>query len=70
MSKLKMVQQLYPSLEVVGSALTDININSLEIPILHSVYQMEGSGFKPQGILRFPIVMSIGTNLSEGDYKI
>lgn len=36
--KLEAIQQIYQNLDVVGAVLTDIEVNSKEIPILHNIY--------------------------------
>lgn len=55
---------------MVGAALTDIKVLSLEIPALHSIYVNKESGFKAQGVLTSPIVLSVGTDLKGGDFRI
>lgn len=55
---------------MVGAVLTNIKVDSLEIPALHSIYVNKESGFKAQGILTAPIVLSVGTSLKSGDFRI
>lgn len=55
---------------MVGAALTNIKVDSLEIPALHSIYINKESGFKAQGILTAPIVLSVGTDIRGGDFRI
>lgn len=35
------------------------------LAILHTMYANKDSGFKPQGILSYPILLSVGTNFNK-----
>lgn len=54
---------VYPSLQIVGVAVTDLSPD-INLAYLHTMYTNKDSGFKAQGILNFPIILSVGTNIT------
>ena len=55
---------VYPTLQVIGVAVTDLRPD-INLAILHTMYVNKESGFKAQGILTYPIILSVGTELNE-----
>lgn len=53
---------VYPTLQIIGVAITDLKPD-INLAYLHTMYLNKESGFKPQGILSYPIILSIDTNL-------
>lgn len=60
---LENLESVYPTLQVLGVAVTDLGVDK-NIAKLHTVYSNKESKFKPQGILAYPIILSIGTKFS------
>lgn len=50
-------------MQVLGVAVTDLIVDK-NLAKLHTVYSNKESKFKPQGILGYPIILSIGTQFS------
>ena len=46
-------------------AVTDL-CASLDLAVLHTMYANKDSGFKAQGILNYPILLSVGTSFPAG----
>jgi hypothetical protein len=57
---LENILSVYPSLQIVGVAATDLTPD-ISLAILHTTYANKESGFKPQGILNYPIILSLDT---------
>lgn len=55
---------VYPTLQILGVAVTDLSAD-ITIAKLHTIYTNKESGFKPQGILVYPIILSIGTKFDQ-----
>lgn len=60
---LENLESVYPTLQVLGVAVTDLAVHK-NLAKLHTVYSNKESKFKPQGILGYPIILSIGTQFS------
>ncbi len=58
------LQTVYPSLQILGVAVTDLQVDK-NLAKLHTVYTNKESGFKPQGILSYPIILSIATDFNQ-----
>lgn len=59
---LENLMTVYPNLQILGVAVTDLKPD-INIAVLHTMYVNKESGFKPQGILNFPIILSVATTL-------
>jgi hypothetical protein len=55
---------VYPSLQIIGVAVTDLKPD-INLAVLHTMYSNKESGFKAQGILVFPIILSINTKFND-----
>lgn len=55
---------VYPSLQILGVAVTDLQPD-INLAVLHTMYANKDSGFKSQGILNFPLILSIGTKFDK-----
>jgi hypothetical protein len=60
---LENLESVYPTLQVLGVAVTDLAVDK-NLAKLHTVYSNKESRFKPQGILGYPIILSVGTKFS------
>lgn len=58
------VLSVFPTLQIVGCAVTDLDPD-FNLAILHSMYSNKESGFKAQGILVYPIILSVNTKILE-----
>lgn len=58
------IMTVYPTLQILGVAVTDLKPD-IQLAFLHTMYSNKQSGFKAQGILLFPIILSISTIFSE-----
>jgi hypothetical protein len=54
---------VYPALQIIGVAVTDLKPD-INLAVLHTMYSNKESGFKAQGILVFPIILSINTKFN------
>ena len=54
---------VYPTLSILGVAVTDLNPN-IQLAALHTMYINKESGFKAQGILNYPIILSISSQIT------
>ena len=57
---LENIMMVYPSMQIIGVAVTNLEPNNT-LAVLHTMYSNKESGFKAQGILTNPIILSIGT---------
>lgn len=57
------ILNVYPTLSILGVAVTDLQPN-IQLAALHTLYTNKDSGFKAQGILNFPIILSVGSNIT------
>ena len=55
---------VYPTLSILGVAVTDL-APTIHLAALHTMYIHKDSGFKAQGILNYPILLSVGTNITK-----
>ena len=53
---------VYPNMQIIGVAVTDLQPNK-NLAVLHTMYSHKDSGFKPQGILTNPIILSVSTKI-------
>lgn len=53
---------VYPTFQILGVAVTDLQPD-VNLAFLHTLYVNKESGFKPQGILNFPIILSVGSTI-------
>ncbi len=51
-------------MQVLGVAVTDL-VADLNLAVLHTMYVNKESGFKAQGILLYPIILSVGTHFTK-----
>lgn len=58
------ITSVYPTLQVLGVAVTDLKADK-NLAVLHTIYTNKNSGFKPQGILLYPIILSISTKINQ-----
>lgn len=63
---LENVRLVYPNLQVLGVAVTDL-APTKDLAILHTMYANKESEFKAQGILTHPLIVSIGTRVNEAN---
>ena len=61
---LENILNVYPTLSILGVAVTDLK-PTIELAICHTMYVNKDSGFKAQGILNFPILLSVGTEITK-----
>lgn len=54
---------VYPTLQIIGVAITDL-VPGINLAFLHTMYVNKESGFKAQGILNYPIILSVGSKIS------
>lgn len=57
---LENIVSVFPNLQIIGVAVTDL-VADRNLAILHTMYVNKESGFKAQGILSYPIILSVGT---------
>lgn len=50
-------------MQILGVAVTDL-VADRNLAVLHTMYINKESGFKAQGILIFPIILSVGTTFT------
>jgi hypothetical protein len=55
---------VYPSLQILGVAVSDLKPD-INLAALHTMYVNKDSGFKSQGILNYPILLSVGTTFNK-----
>jgi hypothetical protein len=60
---LENILTVYPTLSILGVAVTDLQ-PTIHLAVLHTMYISKDSGFRAQGILNFPIILSVGTTLT------
>jgi hypothetical protein len=53
---------VYPTFQILGVAVTDLQPD-INLALLHTMYVNKESGFKTQGILNFPIILSVGSTV-------
>ena len=54
---------VYPTLTILGAAVTDLQ-PTIHLAMLHTMYTNKESGFRAQGILACPIILSVGTQIT------
>jgi len=59
---LENIMTVYPTFQILGVAVTDLQPD-INLAVLHTMYVNKESGFKPQGILNFPIILSVGSTI-------
>lgn len=57
---LENVLSVFHNLQIIGVAVTDL-VPDRNLAVLHTMYINKESGFKAQGILKYPIILSVGT---------
>lgn len=60
---LENILTVYPSLQIIGVGVTDLTPD-ISLALLHTTYVNKESGFKAQGILNFPIILSLNTEIT------
>ena len=53
---------VYPTLQILGVCVTDLHVD-INLAKLHTIYSHKESGFKPEGILMYPLILSVGTTI-------
>lgn len=51
-------------MQILGVAVTDLEVD-INLAKLHTLYSNKESGFKPQGILMYPLILSVGTRFDQ-----
>jgi hypothetical protein len=61
---LENITSVYPTLQILGVAVTDLKAD-INLAKLHTIYANKNSGFKPQGVLLYPLILSVSTNINQ-----
>ncbi len=56
-------------MQILGVAVTDLGVD-INLAKLHTLYSNKESGFKPQGILMYPLILSVGTRFDQHSKNI
>ena len=65
---LENIMNVYSRIQILGVAVTNLSPDN-SLAQLQTMYSNKESEFKPQGILPFPLIVSINTNIGKENSK-